>query len=130
MPEASLGPEALIAAVGRGSVESKVSLFNTAVTADTDIITAALVAGGVLSPTYPPCLFRIYACFDTAGVLTLRRTSGGVTVSEQLNAGSNLEADAAYLFDVVVDSGETVNLRYSVNATLLKLSIIEISGGA
>lgn len=115
--------EALRTILGRRSAESKASVFNAAVTAAANILSTSL------SPTYTPCIFRIYAAFDAAGVLTLRRTSGGATVSEELNSGTVLTADAAHMFDVTVDSGETVNLQYSVNATCLKLSVMEISGG-
>ncbi len=59
----------------------------------------------------------------------MRRTKAGTTVSEELNAGSALTADAAYLFDVIVDEGETINLQYSVAATVLKLSVVEVSAG-
>jgi len=109
--------------LGRESPELKRRLFNVAITANTNLFATDL------SPTYKPCIFRIYACFDTAGVLTVRRTSAGVTVGEQLNAGTALTANAAYLFDIVVDGDETINLQYSVNATLLKLSVLEVSGG-
>ena len=110
--------------IGRSSAESKGCVFNQPVSADTDIFDSDL------EPTNPPCIFRVYACFDASGVLSVRRTKDGVTVSEQLNAGSALVANAAYLFDIIVDEGETINLRYSVNATCLKLSVVEISGGA
>ena len=101
----------------------KGSVFNTPISANTDIFSQSL------EPTYTPCVFRIYACFAASGVLTVRRTKDGVTVSEQLNSGTALTANAAYLFDIIVDEGETINLRYSVNATCLKLSVVEVSGG-
>jgi len=100
----------------------KGSVFNDAVTADTDIF------GSNLTPTNSPTTFRIYVCFDAAGVLTVRRTSGGTTVSEQLNSGTTLTANAAYIFDVPVESGESINLQYSVNATALKIMVLEVSG--
>jgi len=116
--------EALREELGRESSQSKGSVFNTSITANANIFSSDL------SPTYTPCIFRIYCCFDASGVLTVRRTKNGVIVSEQLNSGSALVANAAYLFDIIVDEGESVNLQYSVNATCLKLSVIEISGGA
>lgn len=103
---------------------SKAQLFNTAVTGGTNIFASDI------SPTNTPTHFRIYACFDTAGVLSVQRTVGATTISENLNEGANLTANSPYLFDIVVDSGETINLQYSVNATALKISVIEISGGA
>lgn len=101
--------------------------FNTAVTANTDIFAA------VLTPSYATpqhnTYFRIYCAFDTAGVLTVRRTQGGVTVSENLNSGAALAANAAYAFDIVVRENQTMQLRYSANAIALELSVSGIGGG-
>ncbi len=99
------------------------SEFNTSETANTDILSSDL------SPLTAPSYLRIYATFDASGVLSLRRTSGGTTVSEQLNGGNALSANCAYVFDVITDEGETYNLQYSVNATALKLIILEIDRG-
>lgn len=101
----------------------KDSKFNESVTAATDIFDDAL------SPLATPTYFRIYATFDTAGVLTVRRTKEGATISEELNSGANLNANAAYVFDIIVDESETIQLRYSVNATALKLIVEEIAAG-
>jgi hypothetical protein len=98
----------------------KGSIFNTSVTANTNVFSSDL------SPTNSPTTFRIYACFDTGGVLTVRRTKAGVTVGEQLNGGTALTVNAAYIFDIMVESGETINLQYSVNATALKLAVYEV----
>jgi hypothetical protein len=100
----------------------KGSIFNTPIAANTNIFTTSL------SPTYTPTTFRIYACFNTSGVLTVRRTKGTVTVSEQLNSGTALVANAAYMFDIIVESGETVNLQYSVDATALCIKVCEVIG--
>ena len=99
----------------------KGSVFNTAVAADSDIFSSDL------EPTYTPCIFRIYVCFDAGGVLTVRRTKNGATVSENLNGGAALTANAAYIFDIVVEEGETINLRYSVDATILSLKVVEVN---
>ena len=100
----------------------KGSVFNDGVTADTDIFDP------VLSPTNSPTVFRIYACFVLAGKLTVRRTSGGTTVSEILNVDAELVAEAAYLFDIFVEEGETINLRYSVTTTARALKVVEVPG--
>lgn len=100
----------------------KGSVFNTAINANTNIFSMNLV------PTYSPTTFRIYACFSVAGVLTIRRTSGTTTISEQLNAGVALAANASYMFDFLVESGETINIQYSINATLLTLKVVEVPG--
>jgi len=98
----------------------KGSIFNTTVNADADIFSSNL------KPTYTPCIFRIYACFDASGVLTVRRTKAGATVSESLNGGAALTANAAYIFDILVEEGETLNLRYSVDATIHSLKVVEV----
>jgi hypothetical protein len=105
--------------------ESKGSKFNEAYTANADIFTTAIspTAGNV------PCVFRIMATFSASGILTVRRTLSGTTVSGNLNAGAPLTASAIYIFDIIVDQSETINLRYSVNATINKISVIEIEGG-
>jgi hypothetical protein len=36
--------------------------------------------------------------------------------------------NAAYIFDVLVESGESINIQYSVDATALKLAIYEVPG--
>ena len=99
------------------------SVFNTSVTANNDIFSSDI------TPVTVPSYLRIYAAFDTAGVLTLQRTSGGTTVSENLNAGNSLVANAAYVFDIITDEGETYNLQYSVDATALKIIVLEIDRG-
>jgi len=49
-----------------------------------------------------------------------------VTVSEQLNSGTALAANSAYMFDIIVEAGDTINIQYSVNATCICLKIVEI----
>lgn len=95
------------------------SLFNTSITANTNIFSTGL------SPTRSPVLFRIYAVFSASGVLSVVRTRGTTSVNEQLNSGNNLNANCAYIFDIVVEQGETINFQYSVNATCLVLKVVE-----
>ncbi|MCW3989134.1 MAG: hypothetical protein NWE88_03560 [Candidatus Bathyarchaeota archaeon] len=97
-------------------------VFNTAITANTDIFSADL------EPSSSATTFRIYACMNTAGVLTVRRTRGGTTVSEDLNAGANLVANSAYMFEILVEELETINLQYDVNATVISLKVFELTG--
>jgi hypothetical protein len=98
----------------------KGSLFNTAISANTNMFASSL------TPTYSPSLFRIYVCFNAAGVLSLMRTKDTTTVAEQFNAGNDLTANAAYLFDVLVEGGESINLQYSVAATALCVKVYEV----
>jgi len=101
-------------------VIQKASIFNTSIAANTNIFSSDL------TPSYSPTLFRIYACFSASGVLTVRRTRGGTTVSEILNAGSSLNANCAYMFDVIVESGDSINLQYSVAATAICIRVVEV----
>jgi hypothetical protein len=98
----------------------KASVFNASVSANTNIFASAL------TPTYSPTLFRIYCAFNAAGILSVTRTRGTTTVTEQLNSGASLNANAAYVFDVVVESGDRINLQYIVSATALVIKVVEI----
>lgn len=85
-----------------------------------DILAAAL------APTNTPCLFRTQVAFDTAGVFSATVTSGGVTVVTEFNHGVVLPANSLFMFDMLVHSGDTINFRYSVNATMLVMRVQEI----
>ena len=101
-------------------VIQKASIFNTSIAANTNIFSSNL------TPSHSPTLLRIYVCFNASGVLTVRRTRGGTTVSEILNAGNNLNANCAYMFDVIVESGDSINLQYSVAATAICIRVVEV----
>jgi len=64
---------------------------------------------------------------SASGILSVVRTSGGTSVVEQLNGGAPLNANTAYIFDVYMAPGESMNLRYSVDATILKCQIMNLS---
>jgi len=98
----------------------KASIFNQTVTANTNIFSTDI------SPQFNPSVFRIYATFNASGNLIVTRTKSGVTVNETLNGGTVLNANSAYIFDVIVELGETINLQYSANAAALVLKVIEI----
>jgi len=81
-----------------------------------------------IKPTESPTTFRIYASFTAGGVLTVRRTVGATTISENLNGGANLAANASYFFDIAVHYGEEINIRYSVGTQCLSLKVWEVKG--
>jgi len=95
--------------------------FNTAELADTDIFAADI------TPTNTPCTFRVYAWTDTAGVLSCMRTSGEVTVTENLNEGNQLVADSAYEFNVTVGAADTINFQLDAAATMTVI-VVEVYG--
>lgn len=70
-----------------------------------------------ITPKRTPCLLRVYITVTVAGVLSLSRTKGGVTVTETLNQGNALVAGAAYMFPIAVSETETITLTYSVPPT-------------
>ena len=100
--------------------EVKGSLFNQAVTANTNFFSENIV------PTVPPCIIRIYACFDTEGILSVVKRVGETEVVMHLNSGNTLNANCLYAFDIFVGENEEINFRYSVNATALDVKVFEI----
>lgn len=98
---------------------SKGSIFNTAIGANANFFAANL------APTSTPTMFRIYVCLSVAGVFNIQRRNGAVTQTENLNAGNALVANAAYMFDILVDAGDTINLQTTVAATIIKCSVVE-----
>jgi hypothetical protein len=95
-------------------------LWNTVVSANVNFLLNNLV------PNKTPCRFRITICMTLSGILYVMRQSSAGIKSFQMNAGNALNANAEYIFDIVVDSGETVNFQTSANPYLLKFSVVEI----
>lgn len=95
---------------------------NTAELAGVDIL------GAALAPTNTPCRFAVEVAFDTAGVFSVTVTNGGVTVVEEFNHGVVLPANSLFRFSHLVHAGDTINYRYSVNATMLTMRVQEIVG--
>lgn len=101
----------------------KENQHNVSITANTDILSSDL------TPTNTPCLFRIEVCLNAAGVFSAMVTKADSTQQLKLNSASNLAADAVYMFDILVHSGDSVNFQHSANATLKVLRVQEIVGG-
>jgi len=88
--------------------QSLVSIFDTSVTADTDIFTDITIEyDGVM---------RVMCAFDTAGILRAKITRAGVTKVLDYKEGGTLTANSIYAFDLPVKAGDLFNLRYSVAA--------------
>jgi len=104
-------------------LERKASALNSPITGGQDILPSPLAPSNL-----PLATFRIYACFSAAGTLTLRRTRSGGTVGEVLNISEGLMgAGGAYIFEVIVEEGDTINLRYSVTCTCIRLIVGEVA---
>ena len=110
----------LIIAGGATGGIIKGRIFNTAIAAATDFFPADL------APTNSPCTFRIYMVFDTAGIVSIQRTSAAVTVAEQLNQGVAMVANCAYTFDILVFAADGINLQHSVGGQILYCLVVEI----
>lgn len=111
------GSGALLASITQLTPVAKAGIFNTALPAiDTDWL------GTDIAPTTSPSHLAIYVCVATAGIFSIARTNGGVTVTEQLNEGVALVANTAYGFKVSWLTGDTINFRYSTTgANILRL---------
>ncbi len=105
----------------------KGSAFNAPISIG-DGTVATNIFSSDLEPTNSPTTFRIYACFNSGGVLTVMRTVGVDTVSEDLNGGGALAADATYTFDIIVEIGDSINLQYSAGGTCRSLKVLEVPG--
>jgi len=103
---------------------AKARIFNTALpAANVDLIGTDIV------PTTSPSYLRIYATISVSGILNVMRAVGGVTITEQLNNGVALTANAAYMFAIPWRTGDSINVQYTVTAgTTLILDIVEAQG--
>ena len=104
---------------------AKAAIFNTALPA-----AEANWIGTDITPTNSPSYLRIYACVSVTGILRVARTIGGVTVTEDLNSGTDLVAGAAYMFTVPWRTGDSINIRYSVTTGTINRLLIDEIGGA
>lgn len=100
----------------------KANEHNATITADKNILARAI------TPSNPPCLFRIMICLNTAGVFSAMITKASSEQQFKFNSASNLTADAGYIFDLLVHSGDSINFQHSVAATLKTLRVQEIIG--
>lgn len=89
-------------------------------------VAGADILGADLAPLNTPCLFRLAAGFNTAGILSVDITRAGVTVNQQFNHGVVLPVNCLFMFDHLVHSGDTINYQYSVNCTIQTFRLEEI----
>lgn len=101
-----------------------VSLFGINITANVNIVSAANPSA-LLIPKNTPCLFRIYVVLGTSGIFSVQRLTSGSQVTENMNQGNALTANAAYMFDILVDQGEKIDFQSTSTGTLIKLCVVE-----
>ncbi len=81
-------------------------------------------------PTNSPSYIRIYVNVSIAGTIRIARTVDNNTITENLNSGSNLIANASYMFTSEWRNGDTINIRYSTTSGTIKILRIDEIGGA
>ena len=87
---------------------NKVNTFNSALPA-----AEASLAVADLTPVTSPGYLLVYFWSPVAGVLRFARTRAGVTVTEDMNGGVALAANAGYQFSISWESEDIGNFRYS-----------------
>ena len=87
------------------------SVLNASVSANTNIFSSALSVS-------QPSKVKILVVASASGVLTLEIMSGTTTVSGSMNASNPLNANAWYEFEIDLPSGVSLNVQYSVSATM------------
>lgn len=101
----------------------KANVHNTAKNADT------VVLGAAIAPTYNYSLFRIMVAINSATVFNAVITKSTNPQTVKFNSGSNLVANALYIFDMLVHTGDTVNFKCTGAVTYLVLRVQEIAAG-
>jgi len=99
----------------------KEAQHNVAYLAEADII------GAALAPTVTPCRFRVEGAFNAGGILRATIIRGGNTQIINFQGGVALNINGLYGFDLMIFAGDTINFRYSVNATILVFRVQEIA---
>ena len=93
------------------------SVVNGSITANTNIFSSALSIS-------QPSKVKIIVVASASGTLSLEVTSGTTTVSGSVNSGNALTAGAWYEFEIDLPSGVSLNLQYSVSATMTIFVIV------
>ena len=105
------------------SPATRVTIHDTAL----PVIGSSLI-GGPLTPNSPPCGFRTEVGFSVTGQLNAIIINSGDPQTLLLGAGIGLNPGALYIFDIIVNSGDTMDLTYSVsNGTIQVIRINEIT---
>jgi hypothetical protein len=98
----------------------KGTIHNTAVGANADFFATDL------SPSNPPCVFKIMAVLNTAKKLQADITRGANEQTVALNADANLTAGAVHEFNLLVHSGDTINFQTDGALTIQVFRVQEI----
>jgi len=101
----------------------KAHIHDDAILANTDFLEADI------TPSDPPCLFRVMVQLDTAAVFSAMVSDGTTEKTLEFNAGAQLTAGALHIFDMLVDEDDVVNFQSDQNANIDKFIVQEILWG-
>lgn len=102
----------------------KANVHNTNKNANTNFLATDL------SPSDPPCKFRIQVCLTAAAKFKAIITKAANAQTVIFNGDTNLTAGALYTFDLLVHSGDTVNFQSDQNQNpIINLRVQEILWG-
>lgn len=112
----------------------KAHVHNEAASADTDILASNITPSSFIdnagNTVQVPCLFRIQVQTDTAAVFSAMVTNaegGAGEMTLKFNAGADLAAGALYIFDMLVEEGDSVNFQFDDDVNVDKLIVQEIA---
>ena len=100
------------------------NLHNSSEATGVDILSTSL------TPAVTPSLFRIMVATDTAALFKARITKSTNTQTVIFNSNVDLIANAVYIFDILVHSGDTVNFQFDDNVTVTVFRVQEVKAGA
>ena len=98
----------------------KAHIHDDAIAANTDFLDADI------TPSDPPCLFRIQIQVDTAAVFAAMVSDGTTEMTLEFNAGAQLTAGALHVFDMLVNEDDEVNFQVDQNANIDKFIVQEV----
>ena len=101
----------------------KAHIHDDAIVANTDFLDTDI------TPSDPPCLFRVQVQLDTAAVFSAMVSDGTTEKTLEFNGGSQLTAGALFIFDMLVDEDDVVNFQSDQNANIDKFIVQEILWG-
>ena len=89
------------------------SILNSSITANSNIFSSDL---SISQPSKVKII--VLASASASGTLSLVVTSGTTTIGGSLNSGNAITGGAWYEFEIDLPSGVSLNLQYSVSATM------------
>ena len=96
-------------------------IYAKAIVANTNIYTSDLV------PNKTPTVFEFWANMSVAGQFSvIKSISSSPVATETPASGKVTTVNAPIAFEIKVFSGETINLQYSVGATINELAVTEL----